>query len=116
MAELRQSPYTSASLRMPPQNIEAEQALLGSIMIRPGGLHEILDIIRPESFYSDRHRIIYTVMLELFSKNNPIDFLSLSSRLKERGELEQAGGVSYLTELANAVPSSSNIEYYGDII
>jgi len=103
-------------IRIPPQNIESEKALLGSIMLRSESIEEIMDIIRPESFYSEKHRLIFRAMTDLFSKNEPIDLLTLSSRLKERELLDQTGGMSYLTELVNAVPSSANAEYYAQMI
>src|SRR3989344_3386422 len=103
-------------IRVPPQNIESERALLGSIMLRSESIEEIMDIIRPESFYSEKHRLIFRAMTDLFSKNEPIDLLTLSSRLKERELLDQTGGMSYLTELVNAVPSSANAEYYAQMI
>ena len=106
----------SPGLRLPPQNLESERALLGSVMIRPEVIHEVLDLIRGESFYAERHRLIFAVMLELFSKNEPIDLVSVSSRLKEKNQLEQVGGATYLTELLNIVPSPGNIGHYADII
>ncbi len=108
----QQSPY----VRVPPQSIEAEMALLGSVMLRPDAIYEITDQIKPDSFYAERHRIIFRTMLELFSATIPIDLLSLSNRLRERGELEHVGGAGYLTELVNAVPSASNIKHYAEII
>lgn len=103
-------------IRIPPQNIESERALLGSIMLRSESLDDIMDIIRPDSFYSEKHRLIFKAIAELFSKREPIDLLTLSSRLKERELLDQTGGMSYLTELVNAVPSSANAEYYAQMI
>jgi replicative DNA helicase len=85
-------------------------------MLRSESIEEIMDIIRPESFYSEKHRLIFRAMTDLFSKNEPIDLLTLSSRLKERELLDQTGGMSYLTELVNAVPSSANAEYYAQMI
>ncbi|HEY4503975.1 MAG TPA: replicative DNA helicase [Candidatus Paceibacterota bacterium] len=111
------SPYfKTKDLRIPPQSLEAEKAILGSIMIRPEVMHEIIDIINERCFYSDRHRLIWSVILELHSKGTPIDLLSMSSRLKEREMLEQCGGMSYLTEIVNGVPSSTNAKYYAEIV
>ena len=104
------------SQRIPPQNTESEKALLGSIMLRPEALSEIMDIIRPEAFYMERHKTIFSMMLDIFSKSDPIDLLTLSSKLKENGRLDQIGGVSYLTELVNVVPSSANAEHYAEIV
>lgn len=112
---MAESPYQKA-LRIPPQSIDAEMAFLGSVMLRPELMYEIVDVISPSSFYSQKHRIIFEVMLELFGKNDPIDLLTLSSRLKEKDLLAQIGGSSYLTELANTVPSAANAEHYARII
>ncbi len=103
-------------LRIPPQSIDAEMAFLGSIMLRPEVLYEIMDIVAPDAFYSGKHKIIYETMLELFGKGEPIDLLTLSSKLKEKGRLESIGGSSYLTELVDSVPSSSNAEHYARIV
>ena len=88
---------TPSPLRIPPQNLDAKKALLGSVMLRPDGLSEVMDVIFEGSFYGGRHRLIWRTMLELHSRNVPIDLLSLSSRLTEKGELEAAGGATYLT-------------------
>lgn len=102
--------------RVPPQSIDAEKALLGSILLRPEGIYEIIDIVSAESFYSDKHRTIFETMLELFSKSDPIDLLSLSSRLEEKKLIEKVGGMSYLSSLANDVPSSVNLKHYAEIV
>jgi len=102
--------------RVPPQDIDAEKALIGSLMLRPSGMNEIEDVIRDDSFYVEKHRIIYTIIRELADRHEPVDLISVASRLKEQGHLDSVGGRSYLTELTNAVPSSTNIGYYGDIV
>jgi replicative DNA helicase len=111
------SPYfKTQALRVPPQSLEAEKALLGSIMMRPEVMYDLTDIVNDSVFYVDRHRLIWLAMMELHKKANPIDLLSLSSRLKEKELLEQVGGMSYLTELVHGVPSSSNAKYYAEMI
>ncbi|MFA6397317.1 MAG: replicative DNA helicase [Candidatus Paceibacterota bacterium] len=105
-----------SNLRIPPQSIESEKAVLGSIMLRPGSINEISDIIFPDSFYAEKHKNIYKIMLDLSAKGDPIDLLSVSTRLKEKKQLEQIGGSSYLTELTNTVPASTNIKYYADTV
>ena len=90
--------------RIPPHNIDSERALLGSIMLRPEAIHEIMDIIRPDAFYSEKHRIIYQAMSEIFTRNEPIDLLTITARLTEKNQLEQIGGSAYLAELVNLVP------------
>jgi len=102
--------------RIPPQNLDSEKALLGSIMLKPEGMNDAIDTISPDSFYAEKHRMVFQAMLELFSKSEPIDLLSLSSKLKEKGKLDQVGGSSYLTELVNSVPSASNLKHYAQIV
>lgn len=104
------------NLRIPPQSIDSEKAVLGSIMLRPQAIHEISDVINVESFYTGKHSQIYNVMLELSTKGEPIDILSVSHKLKEKGLLDQLGGSSYLSELTNSVPASTNIKHYADIV
>jgi replicative DNA helicase len=108
--------HRKINVRVPPQNTESEKALLGSIMLRPEALVEIMDILRPEAFYADKHRTIFQAMMDLYEKREPIDLLTLSSKLKESVDLDRIGGVSYLTELVNTVPSASNAEHYAEII
>ena len=111
------SPYfKTKDLKIPPQNLDAEKALLGSIMIRSEVMHDIADTIREDSFYTNQHRTIWATLFELHSKNTPIDLLSVSARLKEKEQLDQAGGMTYLTELINVVPSSTNAGHYAEIV
>ncbi len=110
------SPITSPYTKTPPQNIEAEQALIGAILLRPEIIYDLVDIVQASSFYSERHRTIFKTILEFFAKTIPIDLLSLSSRLKEKDELEKIGGSVYLTELVNRVPSTSNAKHYAELI
>ncbi len=111
------SPYIPAtSLRLPPQHIESEQALLGAIMLRTDSLYDISDILQSDSFYAEKHRIIYEAMLDLHRKREPIDLLTLSTRLEEKGQLDSIGGRTYLAELAGSVPSSANAKYYAETV
>jgi len=104
------------NIRIPPQNLDSEKALLGSIMLKPEGMNDAIDIVSADSFYSDKHRFIFQAMLDLFSKSEPIDLLSLSNKLKEKKKLDQIGGSAYLTELVNAVPSASNLKHYAQVV
>ncbi len=104
------------NLRLPPQNIDAEKALLGSVLIKSESLYEVLEEVSPEHFYSDKHKIIFQAILKLMEKSEPVDLVSLSSTLRDNGRLEAIGGESYLAELTTVVPSSSNIEYYAKIV
>lgn len=101
---------------MPPQNMQTEQALLGALMLRPDGMYDVTDVVKRESFYAEKHRLIYDAMHELHNRHEPIDLLSVSSRLKELGKFDSIGGGSYLASLVDAVPSSSNAKYYAEII
>jgi replicative DNA helicase len=111
------SPYfKTKDLKIPPHSIEAEKALLGSVMIRGEVMHDICDLISEASFYSTQNRYIWAVLFELHNKATPIDVLSVSSRLKEKELFEQAGGMSYLTEIINLVPSSTNAGHYAELV
>jgi replicative DNA helicase len=103
-------------LRIPPHHTESEQAVLGSIMLRPEAMHEVSDTLSPDSFYSDKHRIIYGAMLKLNAKNEPIDLLSLATKLEDSKHLDSIGGRSYLAELTERVPASTNIKHYAQIV
>ena len=103
-------------LRVPPHSLEAEAALLGSIMLRQDVIYEVMDIVTPASFYFEKHKTIFETMMELFGKHAPIDILSLSSRLKEKDILERVGGGSFLAELSSSVPSSANAKHYAEIV
>ena len=109
-------PKSKSVLRIPPQNIPSEQAVLGSIMLRKDAMHEVEDLLIPDSFYAEKHKIIFRAMLDLSAKNEPIDMLSLSSKLKEQKMLEKVGGNQYLAEIVNTVPSSTNVKHYADIV
>ncbi len=111
------SPYINTTgLRLPPQHLESEQALLGAIMLRSDSLYEISELLLADSFYAEKHRLIYEAMSELQSKREPIDLLTLAMRLEEKGYLEQIGGRTYLAELASAVPSSANAKFYAETV
>ncbi len=102
--------------RVPPQDIDAEKALLGSIMLKPDIMGDMIDIVSASSFYVEKHRIIFRAMFELFSKNEPIDALSISSKLKEKKLYDDIGGGAYLAELLNTVPSASNAKHYAEMV
>ncbi len=108
--------FKSKELRIPPQNIDSEKALLGSLMLRPDGMYDVGDVVTRDSFYVDKHRIIFDAMLDLHTRHEPIDLLSVSARLKEIVKFENIGGGSYLAELVDGVPSSSNAKYYAEMI
>ncbi len=104
------------NLKIPPQNIDAEKALLGSILLKANSIYEILEYIHENSFYVEKHKMIFKAMTDLFNKNEPIDLLTITSNLKDLKELDVIGGESYIAELAAYVPSATNIEHYGKIV
>ena len=102
--------------RIPPHNLEAEQSLLGSLLIDADAIIKIADQVRAEDFYKDAHRIIFEVVVELFERHEPIDLLSVCNRLEERGKLQEIGGRSTVAELSNAVATSGNVAHYAKIV
>lgn len=103
-------------LRMPPQDLEVEKSVLGSLMLDQNAIHVVVDILKPEDFYHQKHQIIYQAMLDLYDKKEPIDVLSIASRLKEKKLLDEIGRNSYLAELVNCVPTASNVKHYAEIV
>ncbi len=103
-------------MRVPPQALDAEKALLGAIMLRPECMYDITDLVSSASFYVDKHRIIYQAMHDLFSKSDPIDVLSVSARLKATKDHDRIGGSSYLADLVNTVPATTNVNHYADLV
>ena len=107
---------TTSLDRLPPQNLEAEVSTLGALLIDKDAIIKVADFLVPNDFYKDTHAIIYEAMRDLYDTRMPIDILSLSSRLQEKGQLEAVGGHAYLSELASAVPTASNVASYAKII
>ncbi|TMU83897.1 replicative DNA helicase [Bacillus sp. BHET2] len=102
--------------RVPPQNIEAEQAVLGAIFLEPSALTTTSEILIPEDFYRHSHQKIYNVMLNLGDGGKAVDLITVTEELAAAKELEDVGGVAYLSELAASVPTAANIEYYAKIV
>jgi len=102
--------------KLPPQNIEAEQSILGAILIDNDALPKALEILDPEDFYKQPHRKIFNVMIELFEKSEPIDMITLTDDLKRRDEIEAVGGISYLSSLVNMIPTAANVKYHSKIV
>jgi replicative DNA helicase len=102
--------------KLPPQAIELEEAVLGAIMLEKNALAVVIDIIKPTYFYKDAHQHVYTSMLNLFEKSEPIDILTVTNQLRSDGNLEICGGAYYITQLTNRVASAANIEFHARII
>ncbi|HEY7779356.1 MAG TPA: replicative DNA helicase [Ktedonobacterales bacterium] len=99
-----------------PQNVEAESGVLGSILIDPEAITQVADYLRPEDFYREAHRSIYQAALDLYEQHEPADLITLTDELARRGQLEDVGGASYVSSLANQVPTSANVDFYGHIV
>ena len=102
--------------RVPPQNIEAEQSVLGGILLNNHSLNNVLEILGAGDFYSEAHRKIFAAIVDLSDKNEPSDLITLSNILREKNHLDQAGGMSYLASLVDNVPSAANIAHYSKIV
>ncbi|HEB75757.1 MAG TPA: replicative DNA helicase [Nitrospirae bacterium] len=102
--------------KLPPQNLEAEQSILGAILLDNEALLKSLEVISAEDFYRNTNRLIFNAMVELFEKNEPIDIITLTDHLRTKNQLDAVGGVSYLSSLVNAVPTSANVRYHSKIV
>lgn len=107
---------TKSIARIPPQNLEAEQSVLGSVMLSKNALIKISDKITSEDFYEGTHKEIYEAMLELFEKRRPIDVVTLTDHLESKKKLKEVGGASYLSTLVNSVPSAAHVAHYAEIV
>ncbi len=102
--------------RVPPQSLEAEESVLGGVLLENGSLDRVIELLRPEDFYRGAHRKIFRAMLELAERSEPVDLITLSEGLKACGDLADVGGTSYLAELAERVPTAANVVHYARIV
>jgi replicative DNA helicase len=102
--------------RVPPQNIDAERSTLGSMFLEKDAILKGAEILRPDDFYREAHRVIFEAVVRLANKGEPVDIITVSEELKQGNMLEKVGGAPYLTALANSVPTAANIEYYARIV
>jgi len=102
--------------RLPPQNIEAEQSILGAVLLENDALAKALEILSPEDLYRESHRKIFNAMIELFEKNEVMDLITVSELLKRKNELDDVGGVTYLSGLVSVVPTAANVRYHAKIV
>ncbi|ATO49373.1 replicative DNA helicase [Brevibacillus laterosporus] len=102
--------------RVPPQNIEAEESVLGAIFLSKEALITAMELLRPEDFYKTSHQRIFNTMLALYERGEPVDLVTVTADLQDQKVLEETGGVVYLTSLASSVPTAANIEYYAKIV
>jgi replicative DNA helicase len=101
---------------VPPQNLEAEESVLGAMMIAPGAIAAVTEILDAGDFYRESHAKIYRAALQLYGKNEPVDAITLTNELEQRGELEEVGGRVRLHELARLVPATANVRHYAEIV
>jgi replicative DNA helicase len=114
---MQEAPKVESLLnRLPPQNIEAEQAVLGGIMIENEAINRVLEFLDPEDFYRESHRKIFRVMVDLSEKGEPIDLVTLTNQLKTKDEFEEVGGATYLSLLVDGIPTAANGATYAKII
>lgn len=102
--------------RIPPQNLDAEQSTLGSMLLEKDAIYKGAELLRPDDFYREAHRVIFEVVVHLANKGEPVDIITVSEELKQRGMLDKVGGAAYLTQLANFVPTAANVEHYAHIV
>lgn len=107
---------TSIAHRLPPQNLEAEQCVLGSVLLQKGALVKVLETLTPDDFYRDAHKAIFSSMVALFEKNEPQDLITVANLLKDLNKLDGVGGPAYLASLTDIVPVAANISFYAKII
>ena len=112
------SPAADSTIKgkLPPQNLEAEQAVLGSILLKDKVFPFVIEILKPTDFYREAHKVIYESLLTLFEKNEPLDILTITNSLKDINKLDMVGGISYLATLTSIVPVTANIASYAKII
>jgi replicative DNA helicase len=102
--------------KMPPQHIEAEQSVLGGILIENQAIHKVMEILTPDDFYREAHQKIFTSLLDLSERDEPGDLITLTNDLRKKDGLDSVGGASYIASLIDSVPTAANIEYYARII
>ena len=102
--------------RLPPQNPEAEEAVLGSLLMDPEAVGKVASFLKPEDFYRERNGVIFSAMLEIYDRHQPVDFLTVSDELKRMGRYEEVGGLGYLSHLIGVVPTAIHVEHYARIV
>ena len=107
---------TANATRVPPQDIEMEKALLGALMLNQNAMYEVADLVGVDSFYSAKHRVVFDAMLGLYAKTEPVDVVTVSTKLKERKQLKEIGGAAYLTDLVNAAASPGSARHYAQTV
>lgn len=102
--------------RIPPQNIEAEQSVLGAMLVDREAIAQVIEILNAEDFYREGHKVIFSSMLELYNKNQAVDYITLTDALSLNNKLEDVGGLAYILSLSKAVPTAANVKYHAGIV
>ncbi|MEP4027706.1 MAG: DnaB-like helicase N-terminal domain-containing protein, partial [Nonlabens ulvanivorans] len=102
--------------KMQPQAVDIEETVLGALMLEKDALTTVIDILKPQSFYDDRHSKVYEAIVQLFNKSEPVDIMTVTAQLRKNGTLEIAGGAYHIANLTTRVNSAANIEYHARII
>jgi len=102
--------------KLPPQAPDIEEAVLGAMLLEKNAVNDAIDILQPESFYKVEHQKIFGAILELFANSESIDILSVTEKLRKKGELQLVGGPGYIAQLTNRIASAAHIEYHARII
>jgi len=103
-------------VKVPPHNLEAEQAVLGALMLDPQKSSVVFEILRPEDFYRDNHKSVFLVIRDIFERGDPVDLVTVAESLRQAGRLESIGGIATISQIAGSVPSAANVEHYARIV
>jgi len=113
---LPSAPQTASPEKLPPQNLEAERSTLGAMLLEREAIGKVMEILTEETFYSEAHRRIFRAIVDLYDRNEPVDYITLTDLLSRWGDLEAAGGAPYLTSLTDSVPTAAHVEHYARIV
>jgi replicative DNA helicase len=102
--------------KLPPQAVDLEEAVLGAMMLEKEALNDVIDILKPESFYKESHQHIFEAIGQLFNNSEPVDILTVTQELKNNGKLDMVGGPYYISQLTNRVASAANVEFHARIV
>src|SRR3989339_578213 len=105
-----------SSHKLPPQNLEAEQSVLGGILIENDSINKVMELLKEDDFYREAHRKIFNALTNLSERDEPADLITLTHELRKTNHLDSAGGASYIASLIDSVPTAANIEYYAKIV
>jgi len=102
--------------KLPPQNLSAEQSVIGAMLLDKNAIVHVIDLLQPESFYRDAHKYIYEAILSIFERNEPADLVTVTEELRKSGKLDAVGGSVYISDLLNSVPTAANVTYYAKMV